>query len=224
MNVIGDAHGVSKMSVSRSIHSVAKNIAKNIGLYIQFPMTNTDCQSVMFNFYDIKEFPLVLGAADGTLIPIKAPLVDEHLYVCRKGWHALNVQGVCDANNLFTNIVAHYAGSTHDAHIWNNYKLSEAFESGVIKNGWLLGDSGYGLKSWLLTPVLNSSTAAERIYNKAHTSTRCVIERTFGTRKMRFRCIHRVLTFTPKRSPRFLCRPTAFCSTCWSRGTSVRSP
>ena len=85
MNVIGDAHGVSKMSVSRSIHSVAKNIAKNIGLYIQFPMTNTERQSVMFNFYDIKEFPLVLGAVDGTLIPIKAPSVDEHLYVCRKG-------------------------------------------------------------------------------------------------------------------------------------------
>jgi DNA-directed RNA polymerase specialized sigma subunit len=34
MNAIGDAHGVSKMSVSRSIHSIAKNIAKNIGLSI----------------------------------------------------------------------------------------------------------------------------------------------------------------------------------------------
>ena len=143
----------------------------------------------MFNFYDIKEFPLVLGAVDGTLIPIKAPSVDEHLYVCRKGFHALVVQGVCDANNVFTNIVAHYAGSTHDAHIWNNSKLSEAFESGIIKNGWLLGDSGYSLKHWLLIPVLNSSTAAERKYNKAHKFTRCVIERTFGIWKMRFRCI-----------------------------------
>ena len=132
MNVIGDAHGVSKMSVSRSIHSIAKNIAKNIGLYIQFPMTNTERQSVMFNFYDIKEFPLVLGAVDGTS-------VDEHLYVFRKGFHALNMQGVCDTNNLFTNIVGHYAGSTHDAHIWNNCKLSEAFESRVITNCWLLG-------------------------------------------------------------------------------------
>jgi hypothetical protein len=27
-----------------------------------------------------------------------------------------------------------------------------------------------------------------------------------------------------KLSPRFLCRPTAFCSTCWSCGTSERSP
>jgi hypothetical protein len=37
MNVIGDAHGVSKMSVSRSIHSIAKKHCQNIGLYIQYP-------------------------------------------------------------------------------------------------------------------------------------------------------------------------------------------
>jgi hypothetical protein len=70
MNVIEDAHGVSKISVSRTNHLIAKNIAENIGLYIQFPMTNTERQSVMFNFYDIKEFPPVLGEVDGTLIPI----------------------------------------------------------------------------------------------------------------------------------------------------------
>jgi hypothetical protein len=63
-----------------------KTLSKTlVSVYIQFPMTNTDRQSVMFNFYDIKESPLVLGAVDGTLIPIKAPSVDEHLYVCRKG-------------------------------------------------------------------------------------------------------------------------------------------
>jgi hypothetical protein len=40
----------------------------------------------MHDFYDIKEFPLVLGAVGVTLIPIKAPSVDEHLYVCIKGY------------------------------------------------------------------------------------------------------------------------------------------
>ena len=33
-----------------------------------------------------------------------------------------------------------------------------------------------------------------------------------------------VCIFIQDTSPRFLCRPTAFCSTCWSRGTSERSP
>ena len=47
---------------------------------------------VMYDFYDIKEFPLVQGTVDGTLISIKAPSVDEHLYVYTRAnrhrpWH-----------------------------------------------------------------------------------------------------------------------------------------
>ena len=60
----------------------------------------------MYDFYDIKEFPLVLGAVDGTLIPIKTPSVDEHLYVCRKGYYALNIQCVCNAKKQSLNVVA----------------------------------------------------------------------------------------------------------------------
>jgi hypothetical protein len=45
-------------------------------------------------FYRIARIPGVLGAVDGTLIPILAPSEDEYAYVCRKGFHALNVQAV----------------------------------------------------------------------------------------------------------------------------------
>ena len=38
--------------------------------------------------------PNVIGAIDGTLIPIVAPAVDEVSYVCRKGFHALNIQAI----------------------------------------------------------------------------------------------------------------------------------
>jgi hypothetical protein len=86
MNVIGDAHGVSKMPVSRCIKIVSKCIANNIKSYIKFPMSAGERQQVMYDFYDIKAFPLVLRAVDGTLIPIEAPSVDDHLYVCRKGY------------------------------------------------------------------------------------------------------------------------------------------
>ena len=105
MNVIGDAHGVSKMSVSRCINIVSKCIANNIKNYIKFHMSVGERQD-MYDFYDIKEFPLVLGAVDGTLIPIKTPSVDEHLYVCRKGYYALNIQCVCNAKNQSLNVVA----------------------------------------------------------------------------------------------------------------------
>jgi hypothetical protein len=64
----------------------------------------------------------------------------------------------------------------------------------------LLGDSAYWLKPWLLTPVLSPSTAKERKYNTAHTSTRSVIERTHGIWRIRFHCLYRALTLSPIRN------------------------
>ena len=93
---------------------------------------------------------MVLGADDGTLIPIKTPSVDEHLYVCKKGYHALNTQCVCNAKKKqFINMVARCTGSTHDAHIRNNCNLSLAFESGHIHNGWLFGDSFFNVECFI---------------------------------------------------------------------------
>jgi hypothetical protein len=31
-----------------------------------------------------------------SLIRIISPAVDEHVFVCRKNYHALNIQGICD--------------------------------------------------------------------------------------------------------------------------------
>ena len=47
------------------------------------------------------------------LVPIIAPSENEHLYVCRKGYHAINAQVVCDSQLNFTDVVASYPGSTH---------------------------------------------------------------------------------------------------------------
>jgi len=51
------------------------------------------------------------------------------------------------------NIVSHWPGSTHDARIWDNSRVSAQFEEG-LHNGLLDGDSGYALSRYLMTPVL----------------------------------------------------------------------
>ncbi|XP_062595033.1 putative nuclease HARBI1 [Saccostrea cucullata] len=58
------------------------------------------------------------------------------------------------------------------------------------ERGWLIGDSGYPLKEWLLTPFLSPSNQQEEKYNDALTKTRIVVERAFGVLKSRFRCLH----------------------------------
>ena len=58
-----------------------------------------------------------------------------------------------------------------------------------LEDGILLGDSGYGLAPYLLTPILHPATPGEVAYNQAHRRTRCIVERAFGQLKARFPCL-----------------------------------
>ncbi|XP_060562532.1 putative nuclease HARBI1, partial [Ruditapes philippinarum] len=136
-------------------------------------------------FYKIARIPNCIGAIDCTLIPILSPKEREDVYVCRKGYHAINVQAVVDTNMKFTNVVAKWPGSTHDNIIFENCGLKQWIENGIP--GWLIGDSGYALKSYMLTPKINPSTRQEVSFNNAHSRTRMVVERAFGILKSRFR-------------------------------------
>ncbi|KAK4312648.1 hypothetical protein Pmani_015944 [Petrolisthes manimaculis] len=53
------------------------------------------------NFYRVANFPNVIGLIDGSHIPIAAPSLNEDIYVNRKNFHSLNIQAVCDANQIF---------------------------------------------------------------------------------------------------------------------------
>ncbi|KAK7874328.1 hypothetical protein R5R35_007802 [Gryllus longicercus] len=91
-----------------------------------------------------------------------------------------------------TNIVARWPGSCHDSRIFRNSVIKEVLVSGTF-SGHLIGDSGYACSRYLLTPVVNERTPAERRYNAAHKSARNVIERVFGSWKKRFPCLHYTL-------------------------------
>ena len=54
----------------------------------------------------------------------------------------------------------------------------------------LVGDSGYPLEPYLMTPFANPSTREEN-YNRSHKKTRAIVEQCFGILKSRFRCLHK---------------------------------
>ncbi|CAC5398924.1 HARBI1 [Mytilus coruscus] len=187
--VNADVHNISISSVSRISRDGTVCLKRVCNHNIKMPTDRAQLHNMMEGFYSIDDFPNIVGAIDGTHIRITSPLEDEHLYVNRKNYHSINVQGVCDSNMKFLNIVAKWPGSTHDAFIWANSSLSEMFEDGTIDHGWLIGDSGYSLRPWLLTPVLNPTTRNQQRYNASHMKTRSVVERSFGVLKSRFCCI-----------------------------------
>ena len=85
----------------------------------------------------------------------------------------------------FINVVAKWPGSAHDSFILANSSVPNYMER--TENCMLLGDSGYPLKTWLITPKLNPTTQQEVRFNHAHCKTRNPIERSFGLLKARFR-------------------------------------
>ena len=217
----GDTLNVGRMSVSRSTHDVTNSIIRRLSSrYIKFPRNPLAQNATKAAFHEIAAFPHILGVIDGSLIPIKPPSEAENTFVCRKGYHALNIQGIVDSSLKFINIVSKWPGNTHDAFVWNFSKVSTDFETGVLNRGWLLGDSAYPLKPWLLTPVLNPNTESEQNYNRAHKKTRAVVERAFGLWKSRFRCLHKSgghLMYTPDKCSRIITATAVLHNICIAR-------
>lgn len=97
-------------------------------------------------------------------------------------------------------IVPRWSGNTHDAFIWKYSSLRRLMRTMIPPNNFLLGDSGYPLEPWLLTPYLSPSSPAEEVFNQKHVKCRNIIERCFGVLKSRFRAIDQsggILCYTP---------------------------
>ena len=57
------------------------------------------------------------------------------------------------------------------------------------------GDTGYGLREWLIPPIFDSpDEPAEIEFNRAHKSTRRLVECAYGILKERFPCLHYLRT------------------------------
>ncbi|XP_070203343.1 putative nuclease HARBI1 [Littorina saxatilis] len=138
----------------------------------------------------------------------------------RNGIHLfIHIQVICDADLIFINIIARWPGSVHDARILRESALFRAFESPRKPlNGVFLGDRGYMLRDWLMTPILHPATQRERNYNFAHSSTRTTVERSIGVAKRRWHCLRTGLRLEPAKA----CQVITVCLMLHNRATRLR--
>ncbi|KAG0710936.1 putative nuclease HARBI1 [Chionoecetes opilio] len=222
-NIVGDIGGPSQAAVSRIIRDVTNALSNKAVEEIRMPSTAQDLSVSAQTFRRMRNFPRVIGALDCTHFAIKGPSVDENIYVNRKRYHSMNVQVVCDAAKLIISFCARFPGSTHDSFIWNNCALRQRFDRGDFGNYLLLGDTGYALESFLMTPVTHPTTVPEERYNRGHCRTRVTVEQTFGILKSRFRCLHKsggALQYTPLKC----CKIIASCLLLHNRCVRRRIP
>ena len=99
---------------------------------IKFPKAEAETRQAIQKFQDISHFPQVVGALDGSRIPIKAPNEEPNEYVNRKSFHSIVLQGVADVNRKFLHVSTSYAESIHDARVLRMSSLLTAIEDGDI--------------------------------------------------------------------------------------------
>jgi hypothetical protein len=204
---------LSQPSVSRSIAEVSDCISTHLlNRWIHFPISE-DTRLIKkreFNNLD-RRFPDLIGVIDCTHIRIVAPPAEHPnypgaTYYCRKNFFAINTQIICDAKRKIININARLPGSVHDSAIWMMSQAKTELQNLHVRTGqlnYLIGDSGYPLEPWLLTPFAHVvPNSPEGNFNKALSKMRTIIEHVNGMLKGRFRCTHghRALHYDPIRA------------------------
>lgn len=190
---IADKFGVSESSVFRIVERLLNVIVDDLhSVFIRWP-TGANVQSTVQKFKCVRGIDGVLGAIDGSHIPIKCPNEHPIDYVNRKGFHSIILQAVCDSSMMFTDVYVGWPGSVHDARVFRNSPLCNMIQQQpddvFPSSTFLLGDAAYELIPQLITPFKDTgSLTREQIhYNFCHSSTRMAIERAFGLLKGRFR-------------------------------------
>ncbi|XP_054746455.1 putative nuclease HARBI1 [Anastrepha obliqua] len=152
------------------------------------PEDSLSCKEWYVEQYKI---PGVIGCVDGTHIGLQKPTANEHMFLNRK---SINAMVVCDHTYKILAINCQYGGAAHDSFIWKHSDqrrvLEEGFQDNRQDNSCLLGDSGYPFEPWCITPYRNAfDGSSEAIFNDIHSKARCIIERSIGILKGRWRIL-----------------------------------
>ncbi|XP_050338636.1 putative nuclease HARBI1 [Bactrocera neohumeralis] len=171
--------------------------------WIQLSMTESELTKSKQHFQRSFGIPGVIGCVDGTHIQLCKPHTDQSLFYNRKLYFSINAMIICDHNMVIKAVDACRPGSSHDLLIWSMSRAHDYYQR-CYDNGergsWLLGDAGYALQPFLLTPFRNPLVGtAQHTFNQKHSSARNVVERTIGVLKSRFRCLARLLQYQPKK-------------------------
>ncbi|XP_055377927.1 putative nuclease HARBI1 [Condylostylus longicornis] len=112
--VVGNQFGVHKSTVKKCLYEFCDAMLTYIKEEIYMPK-NEEAEEVIKNFKEKSGIPQVLGAIDGTHIPITPKQEGYRDYINRKGWPSLILQAVVDSKYLFRDITCKHPGCTHDA-------------------------------------------------------------------------------------------------------------
>lgn len=199
--VIGNQFGVHKSTVHNCVYAFCYAITQTLEEKIIRMPDESEAQNIANNFEKITHIPQIIGAIDGSHIPITPPLEGNADFKNRKSYFSLILQAIVDDQYLFRNVSCRVPGACHDADALRESSFYKNRETMMPKGTrlvdnmeipfFLIGDPAYPLSHWLLKNYeynANISPAMDS-FNVYLNSGRIVVENAFGRLKGRWRIL-----------------------------------
>lgn len=149
--------GVAIPTVTVVVHQVCCAINEHLlPDYLCMPNDVSSLERLIAGWEQKTGFPMVIGAVDGTHIPIMEPYVNPQDYFAYKMKYTLNVQGVCDYSGKFIDVDIRWSGGIHDAKVFVNSsinKLLKAQKQPYLSRTLIPGRDKVGLVNCLGIPL-----------------------------------------------------------------------
>ncbi|XP_053192738.1 uncharacterized protein LOC128376912 [Scomber japonicus] len=192
--VVARAFDIPRATIHRVVHRASGKIATLLYRVVRHP-TAEELPRLGGRFARLARsaaFNRVVGAIDGCHVRVKPPAQDAACYFNRKLFHSIQLQAMCDDVGKFLDVFVGYCGSVHDARVLRNSPIY--YQQSYPPPGYsILGDGGYPCLSHpisLITPFRQPVRShLQARFNNSLSRARCIVERSFGMLKTRWRSI-----------------------------------
>ena len=114
LRMCGEMYGLVESTASVIVRKCCEAIRVLLKPLVFVKLTRQRIEAMALEFEEVRGIPYIIGAVDGSHIPIIAPEVDPGFYYCRKGFYSALLQGIVDCKCLFWDYDFGWAGSNHD--------------------------------------------------------------------------------------------------------------
>jgi hypothetical protein len=187
-----ETYGIHESIASIIVREFCAAIEKHLKPIVIEKQSKVTLNRIAAEFEELRRLPYVIGAVDGSHIPIIAPPIDPTSYYCRKGFYSALLQGVVDSKCRFWDYDFGWAGRCHDWTLFQNSDIRKKMMKGELLPFKLMGDAAYPMRPWFYSPFKGEKDGLPRA--KTHwifiqSSTRMAVERAFGILKGRWRIL-----------------------------------
>ncbi|XP_063617419.1 putative nuclease HARBI1 [Cydia splendana] len=199
---------ISQKSVSRVIKIIVEGLNFVLDKWVVFPSSSLQREQIKDGFYRKYHYPETIGCLDGTYVEIVCPRDDEEAFYDKKCQYSIHAQIMCDADMVITAVCCRFGGASSNAYIWSKMNIRPFIEhvSKQGETGWIIADSKYPQRPWLMTPIPHAPQGTpESQYNHFHARTKSCINCCIAKLKGRWQCLYkRPLHYSPQRAAKII--------------------